>query len=136
MPRPATRITARSASIVVMRLALLVALVVACGSSKQAPPATGSIEQAKPAPRTTAKASPRVAPVAPVGPVAPKSLDPAKPAKRCAKPNPAKCPAAEPNINGTCSKVGLECMYGDSCCPPLYVCTRHGFEARFVSCPK
>ena len=93
-----------------MRLVLL--LLVACSSPKQPPAAT---PPAKPAPNETAKqpaptATPKTAP---------------------------GCPAAEPNINGLCTKPGLECTYGASRCPPVYVCTKQRrFEAQFRPCPR
>jgi hypothetical protein len=48
---------------------------------------------------------------------------------------PKACPATEPNINHPCAPKGLQCTYGPSCCPPVYVCNSAGlFEARFVHC--
>ncbi|MDQ3370296.1 MAG: hypothetical protein M3680_33170, partial [Myxococcota bacterium] len=76
---------------------------------------------ATPPPARALAAPPRV-PAAPVAPT-------------CAShPNPAACPATEPNVNGTCKTNGIACMYAASCCGPLYVCVKHVFEARFTSC--
>ncbi|MBA3504028.1 MAG: hypothetical protein M4D80_26390 [Myxococcota bacterium] len=72
-------------------------------------------------------------PVVPT-PVVPTPVTP--PVKRCTQPpNPAGCPAKEPNINRPCDVDGVQCVYGTSCCPPLYVCNNGAFEAWFTSCP-
>ena len=61
----------------------------------------------------------------------------AKQAPAATPKNPSGCPAAEPNINGLCTKPGLECTYGASRCPPVYVCTKaRRFEAQFRGCPR
>ncbi|MEP6860656.1 MAG: hypothetical protein ABJE66_08560 [Deltaproteobacteria bacterium] len=53
----------------------------------------------------------------------------------CTQPaNPAGCPAKEPNINHPCDAEGVHCVYGASCCPPVYVCNDHVFEAWFTHC--
>jgi hypothetical protein len=59
---------------------------------------------------------------------------PGKP--RCTHPpNPAGCPAKEPNVNRPCDADGVHCVYGTSCCPFEYVCNNGAFEAWFTSCP-
>lgn len=137
-----------------MRIAFLALVAVAaCGSSK---PAQGNASASDPqvapggasepvtpaapnsdGPGPKAEATP-AAPRSDATPAAPKvEPTPAAPKAACAaKPNPAGCPATEPNINARCKKNGLECTYGTSCCPPLYVCNKLKFEARFQSCPK
>jgi hypothetical protein len=54
----------------------------------------------------------------------------------CAQPaNPTGCPAAEPNVNRPCDAEGVHCVYGTSCCPPVYVCNGGVFEAWLTHCP-
>ncbi len=50
-------------------------------------------------------------------------------------PNPEGCPAKEPNVNRPCDAEGVHCVYGTSCCPPVYVCNEGVFEAWFTHCP-
>lgn len=73
---------------------------------------------------------PKVVPVIPT-PVIPPPVRP-----RCTHPaNPGGCPALEPNINHPCDAEGVHCVYGPSCCPPVYVCNEGVFEAWFTHCP-
>ena len=95
---------------------------------------------AKPKPKPTAKPKPPPTPtptptpppeVEVVTPVAP---TPGRP--QCTHPpNPAGCPAKEPNVNRPCDAEGVHCIYGTSCCPFEYVCKGGAFEAWFTSCP-
>jgi hypothetical protein len=56
--------------------------------------------------------------------------------RQCTQPpNPAGCPATEPNVNRPCDAEGVQCVYGTSCCPFVYVCNKGAFEAWFTSCP-
>jgi hypothetical protein len=90
---------------------LLLALLVACGSPQPAP-----------------------TPKQPAPPAEPKR---SAPGPAATSKNPSGCPAAEPNINALCTKPNLECTYGASRCPPVYVCTKaRRFEAQFRGCPK
>jgi len=50
------------------------------------------------------------------------------------QPNSAGCPINEPNINHPCDTEGVHCVYGTSCCPPVYVCSNGAFEAWFSHC--
>lgn len=84
---------------------------------------------------------PMSVPVAPASdptkvPVAPKETPLSHPvAPACAPPVLAKgCPATEPNVNQPCAPKGLQCSYGPSCCPPVYVCNKGVFEAHFTRC--
>ena len=81
--------------------------------------------------------SPAVAPTKqPAPPAKPERSVPA-PAPAPTSKNPSGCPAAEPNINGLCTEPGLECTYGASRCPPVYICTtQRRFEAQFRGCPR
>ncbi|MBA3394382.1 MAG: hypothetical protein H0T89_17180 [Deltaproteobacteria bacterium] len=112
---------------------LTLVVVTACGNPRSPQP---SVPEPRVEPTDT-KTSGRVEPATPtpddrVTPAAPKPA-----ARTCAaKPNPAGCPASEPNIAAPCTKKGLECTYGTSCCPPVYVCNQRQFEAHFQSCPK
>jgi hypothetical protein len=77
-------------------------------------------------------------PVSPTTPVVPPlPVTPPPPARPgCTHPpNPAGCPVQEPNVNRPCDADGVRCVYGTSCCPPMYVCTNGAFEAWFTSCP-
>ena len=123
-----------------MKIAFFVLVAItACGGKKAQP-----TEPAAPTKSDGAGTSPEgPAPAATsddVSPVSPKAEPIAAPTPatpQCeAKANPPGCPATEPNINARCKKNGLECTYGTSCCPPLYVCNKLKFEARFQSCPK
>ena len=70
----------------------------------------------------------------PMTPTVPMTPTPDKP--RCTQPpNPAGCPATEPNVNRPCDAEGVHCIYGTSCCPFVYVCNGGVFEAWFTSCP-
>ena len=89
----------------------------------------------KPIPaRRDPKPTPKPAPVVPT-PVVPTPVIPTPGRSRCTPPNPAGCPATEPNVNRPCDADGVHCTYGTSCCPPVYVCTNGAFEAWFTSCP-
>lgn len=85
----------------------------------------------KPTPKRPApKPIPKPSPVIPT-PVSPTPLGP-----RCTQPpNPAGCPKTEPNVNRPCDADGVHCVYGTSCCPPVYVCNNGVFEAWFTRCP-
>jgi len=88
----------------------------------------------RPAPKPTPK-RPAPKPVIPK-PVIPKPVIPPPVRPRCTQPpNPAGCPATEPNVNRPCDVDGVHCVYGASCCPPVYVCNNGAFEAWFTSCP-
>jgi hypothetical protein len=110
----------------------LLAVVVACSSTKH--------ERREPAPARGF--DPTSVPVAPAQdptsvPVAPAPRPVAHPAAGACAPRsqPKACPATQPNINHPCATKGLQCTYGASCCPPVYVCNSAGvFEARFVHC--
>ncbi|MBA3453363.1 MAG: hypothetical protein H0T42_09760 [Deltaproteobacteria bacterium] len=91
----------------------------------------------KPKPRRPAtKPTPVIpTPVIPT-PVIPTPVIPTPFKPRCTPPpNPAGCPAKEPNVNRPCDAEGVHCVYGTSCCPFVYVCNGGVFEARFTSCP-
>jgi hypothetical protein len=99
----------------------LIVVVVACSSPKHEPrePARDYDPTSVP---VAPKPDPTSVPVAPAPACAPRS-------------QPKACPATEPNINHPCSPKGLQCTYGTSCCPPIYVCNGAGvFEAQFVHC--
>ncbi len=69
-------------------------------------------------------------------PVTPTPVVPTPAGQRCVPPpNPAGCPAKEPNVNRPCDADGVHCVYGTSCCPFVYVCSNGAFEAWFSSCP-
>ena len=86
----------------------------------------------KPTPKPTA-VIPAPAIPTPVIPTPLISPTPGKP--RCTQPpNPASCPASEPNVNRPCDAEGVHCVYGTSCCPWVYVCNGGVFEARFTHC--
>lgn len=90
--------------------------------------------------RPTTKIIPKPIVPTPVVPHAipsrPVPVTPAPVGPQCVQPpNPAGCPATEPNINRPCDAEGARCVYGTSCCPPLYVCTDGAFEAWFSHCP-
>jgi hypothetical protein len=90
----------------------------------------------KPSPKKpTPKPTPAIpTPVIPT-PVIPTPVIPTPVRPRCTQPpNPAGCPAAEPNVNRPCDAEGAHCVYGTSCCPPVYVCNGGVFEARFSHC--
>jgi len=98
----------------------------------------------KPTPKRTAtkivpKAKPVAAKPAVPAPVIPTPAPPVPPApvgRQCIqRRNPAGCPATEPNINRPCDAEGVQCVYGTSCCPPMYVCTDGAFEAWLTHCP-
>ena len=95
----------------------------------------------KPPPKRTAtkivpKSTPGAANPAFPAPVIPTPTTPAPVGPQCVPPpNPAGCPATEPNINRPCDTEGARCVYGTSCCPPLYVCTDGAFEAWLSHCP-
>jgi outer membrane biosynthesis protein TonB len=97
---------------------------------KQAPKPKRKPTATRPEPKPT----PKPPPVVPPPVVTPPVVSP--PVKRCTqRPNPAGCPASEPNINRPCDADGVQCVYGTSCCPPVYVCNNGAFEAWFTSCP-
>ncbi len=91
----------------------------------------------KPTPKPNPKPTPKPViptPVVPT-PVIPPPVIPPPVRPRCTQPaNPAGCPATEPNINHPCDIEGVHCVYGTSCCPPIYVCTDGAFEAWFSHC--
>ncbi len=88
----------------------------------------------KPA-RPPPKPTPKPTVVVPT-PVVPTPVVPADGTPRCTHPpNPAGCPAKEPNVNRPCDAEGVHCVYGTSCCPFTYVCKGGAFEAWFQSCP-
>jgi hypothetical protein len=95
----------------------------------------------KPTPtRSDPKPTPRATPVPPTPvvptPVVPTPVVPPPARPQCVQPpNPAGCPATEPNVNRPCDAEGVHCVYGTSCCPFVYVCTSGAFEAWFSSCP-
>lgn len=97
----------------------------------------------KPRPRTKrtptpARPAPAQMPVTPVTPtpVTPTPVTPTPDRPQCTQPpNPAGCPATQPNVNRPCDAEGVHCVYGTSCCPPVYVCNNGAFEAWFKSCP-
>ena len=97
----------------------------------------------KPPPRRTpTKVAPKPKPVvtkpavpAPVIPPPTPQVTPAPVGRQCVQPpNPAGCPATEPNINRPCDVEGVQCVYGTSCCPFLYVCAGGAFEAWLSHC--
>lgn len=90
---------------------------------------------AKPTPRPTAtRPTPKPAPGSSSWGI-PTLVIPA-PVRGCTQPpNPAGCPATEPNINRPCDADGVHCVYGRSCCPFVYVCNNGAFEAWFTHCP-
>lgn len=89
----------------------------------------------RPAPKPAPKPTPTPTPVSPTPvPTTPVVPTPGRP--QCAHPpNPAGCPAIEPNVNRPCDAEGVHCIYGTSCCPFVYVCTSGAFEAWFSHCP-
>ncbi len=91
---------------------------------------------ARPAPKPTPKPAPMFPrPVVPT-PVTPPPVIPTPGRPQCTHPpNPAGCPAKEPNVNRPCDVDGVHCIYGTSCCPFVYVCANGAFEAWFSSCP-
>ena len=94
----------------------------------------------KPTPqRTATKIAPKSTPPAVPASVIPTPATPvplAPVGRQCVQPpNPAGCPATEPNINRPCDAEGARCVYGTSCCPPMYVCTDGAFEAWLTHCP-
>ncbi len=90
----------------------------------------------KPVPTPVVPVPTPVVPVpVPVVPSVPVVPTPATPGRCVPPPNPAGCPATEPNINRPCDADGVRCVYGPSCCPPVYVCNEGAFEAWFTSCP-
>lgn len=93
----------------------------------------------KPRPKPTAKRPvPKLSPPTPVTstPVIPTPVTPTPGRRQCTQPpNPAGCPATEPNVNRPCDAEGVQCVYGTSCCPFVYVCNNGAFEAWFTSCP-
>ncbi len=108
---------------------------------KPTPKPTAKPPAKPPAPRPTTKPKPVIpppvipTPVIPT-PVIPTPVIPAPVRPRCTQPpNPAGCPATEPNVNRPCDADGVHCVYGTSCCPPVYVCNDGAFEAWFTSCP-
>ena len=111
-----------------------------------APPAPAK-HAAKPRPKPTRPAPkpPKPSPVVPPPvvpppvvppPVRPTPTPPGPARPRCTPPpNPAGCPAKEPNVNRPCDAEGVHCIYGTSCCPFVYVCNHGVFEAWFQTCP-
>ena len=95
----------------------------------------------KPRPKPTpTRPAPKPTPVIPTPviptPVLPTPMTPTPAGPRCTHPpNPAGCPAKEPNVNRPCDADGVHCVYGTSCCPFVYVCNNGAFEAWFSSCP-
>ena len=89
------------------------------------------------APKHTPKPTrPPTKPPTKVEPVMPTPMTPLPVRPRCTHPaNPGGCPALEPNINHPCDAEGVHCVYGPSCCPPVYVCNEGVFEAWFTHCP-
>ncbi|HLL25769.1 MAG TPA: hypothetical protein VK427_26710 [Kofleriaceae bacterium] len=77
---------------------------------------------------------PKPPPVRPP-PKVPPPVVPSPGRPRCLPANPAGCPATEPNVNRPCDAEGARCVYGPSCCPPIYVCNNGVFEAWFTTCP-
>jgi hypothetical protein len=96
---------------------------------------------AKPTARPTSpRPAPKPTPVTPTPaipmPVVPMPVVPTPGRPGCTQPpNPTGCPAAEPNVNRPCDSEGVHCVYGTSCCPPVYVCNDGVFEAWFTHCP-
>lgn len=90
----------------------------------------------KPTPKPTLVPPTPVLPSPPIPtPEPPTPVPPTQGRPRCTQPpNPAGCPATEPNVNRPCDAEGAHCVYGTSCCPPVYVCNGGVFEARFTHC--
>ncbi len=87
-------------------------------------------------PKPTPKPTPEVPTPAIPSPVVPTPGPPGPARPRCTPPpNPAGCPAKEPNVNRPCDADGVRCIYGTSCCPFVYVCNAGVFEAWFQTCP-
>ncbi len=106
---------------------------------KQAPKPKPKATQPKPKP--TPKPTPIAPTPVPPTPVIPTPLFPSPIAPSPGQPgcrhpaNPAGCPAKEPNVNRPCDAEGVQCIYGTSCCPFIYVCKNGAFEAWFQTCP-
>ncbi|MBL0220232.1 MAG: hypothetical protein IPQ07_40980 [Myxococcales bacterium] len=90
----------------------------------------------KSTPTPTPKPTPTPTPIPTPTPTPRPTPTPTPGTQRCTQPpNPAGCPAAEPNVNRPCDAEGVHCVYGTSCCPPVYVCNEGVFEAWFTHCP-
>ena len=93
-----------------------------------------------PTPKPARPPAPKPPPVLPPPVLPPPVLPPPAPTTPggpgCTQPpNPSGCPAKEPNVNRPCDAEGVHCVYGTSCCPPVYVCNEGVFEAWFSHCP-
>ena len=103
---------------------------------KHAPKPTPKPTPTRATPKPTPTPAPVIPPPATPPPVTPPPVTPPPPRPGCTQPpNPAGCPAAEPNVNRPCDAEGVHCVYGTSCCPPVYVCNGGVFEAWFTHCP-
>ena len=95
----------------------------------------------QPAPKPTptpppAITTPLTPPPEPPAPRPPAPQPTAPGSRQCIHPpNPAGCPAKEPNVNRPCDAEGVHCVYGTSCCPFEYVCKGGAFEVWITSCP-
>lgn len=103
------------------------------------PPKKRPAKPTRPVPKPT-RPVPKPTPVTPAPviptPVIPSPVKPPPVGPGCTHaPNPAGCPAKEPNVNRPCDAEGVHCVYGAGCCPPLYVCHDGAFEAWFTRCP-
>jgi hypothetical protein len=112
--------------------AAVVVLDAAPPAKKQPPKPTPKRSAPKPTPKPRPLTRTPVTPT----PVTPTPVTPTPTRRGCTQPpNPAGCPATEPNVNRPCDAEGVHCVYGTSCCPPVYVCNNGAFEAWFTRCP-